>query len=155
MRRPKWLQLHDHVGGMGGQPGWKVKWAQVIGPDECPMMVRWVLECPWGSIRLHHFLRPDDMRHLHDHPWWFVTLLLRGSYRDIGEVDGQRVVSDMLRPGSVRFRPAHHVHAVDTAGCWSLVITGPIQRRWGFWDAGIFRRAAEYFGRYGYAPCQD
>lgn len=152
MRR---LQRREHPleDGTGDTQGFKVKWAQTIGPDECPMMLRWVLESPWFSLRLHHFLRPDDMRSLHDHPWWFVTLVLRGRYIDRAEIDGT-AVEDHLRPGSVRFRPSHHRHAVDTAGCWTLVLTGRINRRWGFWDHGIFRPVADYFGRYGYAPCE-
>lgn len=146
---------HPINDGTGKSQGWKIKWGQVIGPDECPMMVRWVFETPWFSVRLHHFLRPDDMRHLHDHPWWFVTLLLKGSYRDVTEINGRRCATDELRPGSIRFRPAHHAHAVDTEGCWSIVVTGRIGRRWGFWDSGVFRPVADYFRRYGYAPCED
>lgn len=145
---------HPAQDGTGQSQGFKIKWAQEIGPSECPMMVRWVFETPWCSVRLHHFLRSDDMRHLHDHPWWFTTLVLRGRYRDITEIDGSRFASDELRAGSVRFRPAHHAHAVETAGCWTIVITGAIRRRWGFWDNGIFRCVSDYFRRYGYAPCE-
>ena len=137
-----------------GQRGWKIKWGQIFGPEECPMMVRWALECPLFSVRLHHFLRSHDMRHLHDHPWWFITLVLRGRYFDITEIDGERHASDVLEPGSMRFRPAHHAHAVVTEGCWTVVVTGPIERRWGFWDNGMFRPVADYFRRYGYAPCE-
>lgn len=158
MRRlqPFDIQVKDHPenDGTGKSQGYKIKWAQEIGPSECPMMRRWVFEVPWFSIRLHNFLRSDDMRHLHDHPWWFVTLILRGSYYDITEIDGERYASDRLKPGSIRFRPANHAHAVSTKGCWSIVVTGPINRRWGFWDRGIFRPVSDYFRRYGYAPCE-
>lgn len=35
----------------------------------------------WFSLRLHHFFRSDE-DHVHDHPTWFVTLVLAGSYED-------------------------------------------------------------------------
>lgn len=85
------------------------KWAQLIGPDDCPLMRRWVLVTPLGSIRLHHFLRSDADRHPHDHPWWFVTLVLAGEYDDYawsgdecawcGDT-GKREVFDRDRPGT-------------------------------------------------------
>lgn len=37
---------------------------------------RW---CPW-SFRIHHILRPDEDRDLHDHPWNARTIILRGWY---------------------------------------------------------------------------
>jgi hypothetical protein len=35
-----------------------------------------------GRIYLHHFLRSDYDRALHDHPWNFRTFLLKGGYRE-------------------------------------------------------------------------
>lgn len=132
----------------------QIKWAELIGPEECPMMRRWVLVTPLGSVRLHHFLRPDHDRHPHDHPWWFVTLILKGGYLDRSILDGEPVI-DRLTAGSIRFRPALHRHWVETHDSWSLVVTGRIRRQWGFWESGVFAPVADYFRRYGYAPCQD
>lgn len=141
-----------------------IKWEEPIGPPECPMMIRWAILTPLFSIRIHHFLRADEERHAHDHPWWFFTLVLRGEYEDIseqefpvgvhGETDYVRVV-DRLKRGSVRLRPALHRHWVHTDNAWTFVITGPVSRRWGFWDGKMFSPVAEYFKRHGYAPCQD
>lgn len=48
-------------------------------------MVRWAWDFGrFGSLRLHHWLRSDDKRFKHDHPSDFATLVLRGSYQDIG-----------------------------------------------------------------------
>ena len=44
-----------------------------LGLPECPYVIRWRFETPWGSIRLHHWLAPDDDRAKHDHPWSFTT----------------------------------------------------------------------------------
>lgn len=53
---------------------------------------------------MHHWLGPDDDRAFHDHPWWFLTLVLRGGYAD-RHPGGE----DRLRAGSVRIRPALYV----------------------------------------------
>lgn len=152
--------------------GFQIKWADEIGPSECPMMIRWVLNIPIGSLRLHHFLRSDTDRHPHDHPWWFVTVVLKGKYEDrtpcpdcrsgpsgpYGFCDtchGFRYLVDQLGTGSIRFRPALHRHWVHTDGCWTLIITGRNLRKWGFWENNkIFRPVVEYFRKYGYAPCE-
>lgn len=130
------------------------RWAQTIGPPECPIMRRWILQTPLGSVRLHHFVRPDDQRHLHDHPWWFITLVLKGGYTDITMIDGVKH-QDVLKPGSIRFRPSHHTHIVDTQNSWTLVITGRLRRKWGFWTEHGFEPVRDYFAKFGYAPCED
>lgn len=43
--------------------------------------------CPW-SFRIHHIMRPDEDRDLHDHPWNARTIILRGWYAE------QRPASD-------------------------------------------------------------
>jgi hypothetical protein len=65
-------------------------WNQPLGEPECPYAYRWVLNLgPLGSIRLHRWIRSDDKRAKHDHPADFVTLVLKGSYTDLGmEADG-------------------------------------------------------------------
>ena len=46
-----------------------------------PYLVRWSLDAGrFGSVKLHHILRSDDDRDLHDHPWSFVSVILRGGY---------------------------------------------------------------------------
>jgi hypothetical protein len=103
-----------------------------------------------GSLRLHRWVKPDDDRAFHDHPWWFLTIVLRGGYTDRGPQG-----DDRLRVGSVRFRAALHRHTVIPGphGAWTLLVTGPIARPWGFWLGGKFRKANKWFARYGHHPC--
>lgn len=127
----------------------EVKWRQRLGRADCPYAERWVLDLGAFSIRLHHFLHSDDDRAFHDHPWWFVTLVLRGSY-----IDRSPAGDDVLRAGSVRYRPALHRHTVVTEGVWTVLVTGPQERVWGFWPEGKFRRSSRYFRKYGHHPCE-
>lgn len=124
-------------------------WSQKMGRPECPYFQRWVLNFWFFSIRLHHFISSDDKRTYHDHPWWFLTLVLAGSYTDISDVG----VEDSLTKGSIRLRPASHRHIVSTDGVWTLVLTGPESRIWGFYPKGKFLRREKYFKKYGHHAC--
>ena len=108
-----------------------VRWGQYLGPPARPFMKRWAIYFNFFSIRLHHWLDSDVDRNLHDHPWWFVTLVLRGEYTELL----QNGSSKLMKRGRFGFRKATHRHRVTISdSCWSVVVTGPIKRKWGFWD---------------------
>ena len=115
-----------------------VRWGQLLGPLDRPFMKRWAIYFGPFSIRLHHWLDSDTDRNLHDHPWWFITLILRGQYTE--HLNGG--ASKVMKQGEFGFRRATHRHRVTISKqsvlalepCWSVVVTGPIKRKWGFWD---------------------
>lgn len=122
---------------------------EALGLPECPYLHRWVLDFGVFALRLHRWRASDDARAFHDHPWWFLTLVLWGGYTDVSP-SGR----DRLRLGSVRFRPAHHQHTVEIhEPTWTLLITGAPARRWGFWVDGKLRRRDKYFATFGHHPC--
>jgi hypothetical protein len=125
-------------------------WAEKLGLPDCPYVVRWKLELPFGSLRVHHWLKPDDDRAFHDHPWWFVTLVVRGAYMDKNP-NG----FDILKAPALRYRPALHRHTVVPwpQGAWTIMVTGPKTRPWGFWLNGKFVKANKWFARFGHHPC--
>jgi hypothetical protein len=126
-----------------------IRFREKLGLPHCPYVIRWRIETPVGSIRLHHWLGPDDDRAFHDHPWWFWTLVLRGSYIDKSP-DG----IDHLWRFSHRYRPALHRHTViPDPQAWTLVVTGKPVRAWGFWPEGKFRKANKWFLSHGHHPC--
>ena len=127
-----------------------LKWHERLGLPECPYVIRWRMELPGiGSVRVHHWLGPDDDRAHHDHPWWFVTFVVKGSYDDHTPEGVEH-----LPAGSVRFRPMLHRHyVVPTPSAWTVLITGPKRRRWGFWPDGKFRKANKWFASRGHHPC--
>lgn len=47
------------------------KWLRKIG-----------LRVNWCNLYLHHIVRPDDDPDPHDHPWSFISLVLKGGYWD-------------------------------------------------------------------------
>lgn len=130
----------------------QLRWCEPLGKKECPYAYRWLLNLGLFSIRLHLWLRSDDKRHMHDHPWSFVTLVLRGSYVDVSPAG-----RDQLRWGSVRYREATHRHYVEVpaTGALTLLVTSAPVRNWGFWVKGKFKRPLRYFGRFGHPACSD
>lgn len=84
----------------------------------------------WFNIYLHQFCGDDEDRALHDHPWWSWSVLLAGR------------LLEHLPDGAVRrippwwpvFRGSSYAHrlALETPTAWTLFITGPRSREWGF-----------------------
>jgi hypothetical protein len=88
----------------------------------------------WFNIYLHQIRHSDDDRALHDHPWWNVSIILSGQY---DEITPRGKFS--RRTGSIIFRRATASHRlivpVVNGGItyvWTLFITGPVIRQWGF-----------------------
>lgn len=125
-------------------------WAETLGLKECPYIRRWVLDFKLFSIRIHHWISSDDPRHFHDHPWHYVSLVIKGSYIDVSEK------GEMYRPRwSIQHYPPLHRHSVkiQPTGCWTIVFTGPEVRQWGFWVNGKFLKRNRYFFDYRPHPC--
>lgn len=118
----------------------------VIGGAERPYLRRWFVipRNRWFNVYLHQFLRSDDDRALHDHPWSNCSLLLRGMYIEHTIAAGGINQRRELLAGDVRLRLsgrlAHRVELID-GPCWTLFVTGPRYREWGFHcqDAGWIR----------------
>jgi hypothetical protein len=101
-----------------------------IGSEEDPYLRRWwvIPRNPVFNIYLHHILRPDE-EVFHDHPWWNMSIVLKGMYYETTPKG-----RFLRRAGSVVFRYAKALHSLAplSGGCWSLFITGPRFRTWGF-----------------------
>lgn len=110
-------------------------------------MRRWILRTPWGTLRLHNILRADDDADPHDHPFDFWSLVVRGGYIEerytrratwrmgIGwKSNGARVDIEPRGFGSLAHRNAMDMHRIGyvKANTWTIVITGPKRRPWGF-----------------------
>lgn len=93
------------------------------------------------NIFIHNFHKsdPDD---LHDHPWPFITIILKGGYwehtpkgkfwRGAGKINWARSTS------------LHRVELEPGVDTWTLFIPGPSVREWGFIDKGIWKRHDQY-----------
>jgi hypothetical protein len=97
------------------------------------------------SIRIHHILRSDEDRHLHDHPWPSTSVILKGGYWEIMPEDQQqdpaldatKRVRVWRKPGDVVNRAANDRHALelpDGQTAWSMfIMSGGNAQAWGFY----------------------
>jgi len=123
----------------------------VIGDPAKPYLRRWwvIPRNRFFNIYLHNILADDDDRAEHDHPWWSLSIILRGGYMET--ING---ICHMRHPGTIRWRRATEHHRLSlfscrwrwkgwpwkrtlvfdrVVPCWTLFITGPKVREWGFW----------------------
>ena len=92
------------------------------------------------AVRIHHILRSDNDRAFHDHPWPYLTIILRGGYFEVKPMFDKSglYIGDSRKwcgPGSVLFRRAkswHRLEIPEGETAWTLFITGKYQQRWGF-----------------------
>lgn len=115
----------------------------VIGPPADPYLRRWwVIPRNYRfNIYLHHFLHSDEDRALHDHPWINCSILLKGSYLEhlpSGEVKLRKAWRPWA-PWRLVFRKPKAAHRIEllaangkVLSAWSLFLTGPTVRTWGF-----------------------
>lgn len=132
----------------------------VIGGPASPYLMRWHLT-PRGqgpAVYLHHFLRSDDDRALHDHPYASTSILLEGCYREhlpsgtVLRETGAVIQRDAETPHRVELLPAP---AGGELPVWTLFLTGPRVRDWGFhcpqgwrpWQEFVSARDAGAVGR--------
>lgn len=91
------------------------------------------------NVFLHKFLK-SDTDDVHDHPWSFFTVILRGGYYEWtpqfnsqGQKTGE--IARWCGPGSFRWCKATSYHRIELdpdVTCWTLFCPGPKQRDWGF-----------------------
>lgn len=107
-----------------------------IGGKENPYLLRWwvIPRNRFFNVYLHKFLRDDDDRALHDHPWNSLSIILKGSY-----IEHTATEIEIRQAGCFVFRRATHTHRIELFNdrgkplpAWTLFITGPRIREWGF-----------------------
>lgn len=125
----------------------------LIGPsDEDPYMKRWwvIPRNRFFNIYLHHMLHDDDDRAAHDHPWWSLSLCIDGvideheliPLEDPRYADGMHVIDEnfmcwqrnLIVEGDFKWRGKNYAHrlTLPKGEAWTLFITGPVIRTWGF-----------------------
>lgn len=103
---------------------------QYIGGKDDPYLLRWwiVPKNRFLKLYVHCFLRSDDDRALHDHPWPWMSYLAVGSY-----IEHTKKGSKKYQEGSIRIRSPWHAHRIElTNPVWTIFLMGPNIRQWGF-----------------------
>ena len=93
------------------------------------------------NVFLHNFHK-GDLDDLHDHPWPYFTLILRGGYWE-HTVSGKHWRS----PGHFRINTPRSLHRIElepNTDVWTLFIPGPKLREWGFIRKGEWVESQQY-----------
>lgn len=91
------------------------------------------------NIFLHKFLKSDPDAQ-HDHPWNYITLIVKGGYWEYvpthdrkGFINGEKKI--WRGPGHIRRCTAESYHRIEvepSVECWTIFIPGIKRREWGF-----------------------
>lgn len=106
-------------------------------------LTRWrVIQTPWGGLYVHRFTGPDPRPTLHDHPWNFRSIVLRGGYVErrldpiTMEVDEDHVVR---RTNRVKATHCHSIMRLLRVPTWTVMLVGPRRRTWGYLEPRLNR----------------
>lgn len=121
--------------------------------DGEPFLDRWgLVHERLGGFYVHRIAGPDPGLDLHDHPWGFVSIILRGGYEEevapcavLDYFGGQtyRALTCWSTRRTWRRWTAHRMpltiaHRITATkpNTWTLVLRGPTRRPWGFYVDG-------------------
>lgn len=92
-----------------------------------------IVQTPVFGVYVHRLGTPDARKSLHNHPWPFVSILLRGSYTEM--IPG----GDYVVPRKVNWinvkpynKSWHWIDQVHREPVWTLVFVGKRRRVWGY-----------------------
>lgn len=139
-------------------PRWAI-WSRMTIPckDGLVYLVRLrIFQFPWFGIYLHDIHEDDGERSHHNHPWSFISIVLRGRYVE-------RVCEDPVGAPAITRDRVHErfsVHRMGrtsahriiqaSSGLKTLILVGPREASWGFFeDDGEFVDWQEYERRIG------
>lgn len=137
----------------------------IVGDADRPYLRRWYF-LPRNrlfNVYLHQFCRDDEDRAMHDHMYVSLSIVLRGGYFDLSPGPDGTTQRRWYGPGSLVFRWASTPHRIelrrwwiiwrgvrypsdDEVPAWTLFITGPQIREWGFHCPNGWRHWKEFTG---------
>ena len=138
------------------------RWMDINGREEgVKYLTRlYLIQTPWFGVKLHWFWAPDPDTCCHDHPWWFVSILLRGRYEELrqwfspgGEVYREERTERGV--GSVVYRDLEAVHRITSVrkGTLTVILNGPKRKSWGFYEqSGEWSRRLYNVPRHHFVP---
>lgn len=128
------------------------RWHDIIINNELYLTRLTLFKTPLFAVRLHWIHKEDPDRDLHDHPWGFVSFVLRGWYKEqecsdpdmrqawleadeVGEANRKWPIKErLIRWFNHKDTLAAHRITEVSPKLLTLVFTGPKTKDWGFYD---------------------
>lgn len=133
-------------------PRWAFFQALQVKHDGEPYLDRLrIIQTPLFAVFLHRIHKDDLDRDPHDHPWWFVSLVISGSYEEeiwnTADVAADPYCYQVVSVARIRVHGRFSVHATSRkiihritridGLLWTVLVTGRRHRSWNFWpDSG-------------------
>lgn len=144
-----------------------LKWLEKIGRkrivydrvDDEPYLERYYLflkernRFPF-NVFLHKFLKSDH-DDIHDHPWAYTTIILKGGYNEwtpVFDENGKKLteICTWRGAGHIRRCTAESFHRIEldpNVTCWTLFIPGRKKRDWGFLKGNTWIQWEDYLNQ--------
>lgn len=122
-----------------------------------PYLIRYtLLSCKFFTIKIHKALISDP-NEPHDHPWNYLSIILKGGYWEeiiVSEVVhtnistmerlySNRITTKWYKPGSILYRKGDRLHKLiipEGKSCISLIFTFKKWRKWGYLKEGSWKQ---------------
>lgn len=75
----------------------QIRWAEKLGYEDNPYLIRWTFLFFGYSIRIHHWIKSDDNRFFHDHSSDLLSIVLKGKYWNVKPIDKNKEPSYMVQ----------------------------------------------------------
>lgn len=124
----------------------QIRWKEPLRQGDTIYLYRWTLIFFGYSIRLHHWICSDVGPHLHDHPFDFISIVIKGRYTNVtpnGRID--------VQAPSVWYARGDKTHRLEIPkeGAWTILLCSRPYRKWGFWVNQHLWRPLRYFHKFG------
>jgi len=110
---------------------------EIVNCDHDLYLIRWfVIRTERFAVFIHKFVRSDEDRALHDHPWDFIVVPVWRGYIEHSELLSYPMHRRVYPVLGSRARAAtyrHRVELIDGKPSWSLFFRFKRIREWGFW----------------------
>ena len=159
----------------------QIRWAEKLGYEDCPYLIRWTFIFFGYSMRIHHWIKSDDRRFFHDHSADLLSIVLKGRYWNVKPIENDKpplyvdgkvhynvkwcYVEGIFNSWknffhmnkSIWFSKAEDRHflSIPKGGAWTLMFEGRPRHKWGFYVNGHKWRPLRYFHKYGIIQDKD
>lgn len=97
-------------------------------PQGEPSRIRWrIIHTPYFGVYLHKWNQPDPRPTLHNHPWNFFSIIIKGEY-----VQKFKDRTELVRWFNLIYRKDFHTVTTVKKGTLSLMFVGKTHNNWGY-----------------------
>ena len=130
-----WDKMSHSSGQYSGDHKWCLLRRYSIKVSNKPYLIRWIIfKTPIGGLMVHKFLSSDVDKELHNHPFPFITFVIKNGYTE-EYYENEEKKTRVIQAPNIRFNPSGHTHRVtinEDKKPISIVLRGPKVREWGF-----------------------